>query len=100
MPAIPHFYNAFYVCRYVTALSEAIALARRVLLGDTAERDAYFGFLKLRDHVFPLDALKEAGADLSSPLSTLKTVSHYLATYFGSHRTVCGNSITITTPRA
>lgn len=74
---IPHFYNAFYVYKYATGLSAAIALARRVLEGGTAERDAYLGFLKSGGSKFPLDALKAAGADMASPQPILQTVKHF-----------------------
>jgi oligoendopeptidase F len=74
---IPHFYNAFYVYKYATGLSAAIALARRVLEGGTAERDAYLDFLKSGGSIFPLDALKAAGADMASPQPILQAVSHF-----------------------
>ncbi len=43
---IPHFYRAFYVYKYATGLSAAIALARRVLHGGAAELADYLGFLQ------------------------------------------------------
>jgi len=64
---IPHFYNAFYVYKYSTGVSAAIALARRVLDGGTAERDAYFAFLKSGGSRFPIESLKLAGVDMSTP---------------------------------
>jgi len=42
---IPHFYRAFYVYKYATGLSAAVALARRVLDGGKPELDAYLHFL-------------------------------------------------------
>ncbi|BBO88938.1 oligoendopeptidase F [Desulfosarcina ovata] len=76
---IPHFYSAFYVYKYATGLAAAIALARRVLDGGTAERDAYLNFLKSGGSMFPLDALKKAGADMASPEPILETVAHFKA---------------------
>jgi oligoendopeptidase F len=64
---IPHFYNAFYVYKYATGVSAAFALADRVLSGGARERDYYFTFLKSGGSRFPIDSLKAAGVDMSSP---------------------------------
>jgi len=64
---IPHFYNAFYVYKYATGVSAALALADRVLGGGAKERDDYFTFLKSGGSRFPIDSLKAAGVDMSSP---------------------------------
>lgn len=74
---IPHFYSAFYVYKYATGLAAAIALARRVLDGGDAEREAYLEFLKAGGSMFPLKALKKAGADMASPAPVLETVTHF-----------------------
>ena len=64
---IPHFYNAFYVYKYATGISAALALAERVLSGGERERNDYFGFLKSGGSRFPIESLKAAGVDMSSP---------------------------------
>jgi len=64
---IPHFYNAFYVYKYATGLSASIALSERVLGGGAAEREAYLGFLKAGGSGFPIDSLRRAGVDMSTP---------------------------------
>ncbi|MDR0512908.1 MAG: oligoendopeptidase F [Treponema sp.] len=64
---IPHFYRAFYVYKYSTGISAALALAERVLSGGRREREDYFGFLKSGGSRFPIDSLKAAGVDMSSP---------------------------------
>jgi len=64
---IPHFYRAFYVYKYATGISAALALAERVLSGGEKEREDYFGFLKSGGSRFPIESLKEAGVDMSSP---------------------------------
>jgi oligoendopeptidase F len=64
---IPHFYNAFYVYKYATGISAALALAERVLDGGEAERRDYFTFLKSGGSRFPLESLKAAGVDMSRP---------------------------------
>ena len=64
---IPHFYHAFYVYKYATGVSAALALADRVLCGGEKEREDYFTFLKSGGSRFPIESLKAAGVDMSSP---------------------------------
>ena len=61
---IPHFYSAFYVYKYATGISAAIALADRVLA--TGETGSYFGFLRSGGSKFPIETLAEAGVDMRS----------------------------------
>jgi len=64
---IPHFYRAFYVYKYATGLSAAIALADRVTKGGKAELEAYLGFLRDGSSKDPLDLLRGAGVDMETP---------------------------------
>ena len=64
---IPHFYRAFYVYKYATGLSAAIALSQRVLHGGKAELNAYLSFLKGGCSKDPLDLLRDAGVDMEKP---------------------------------
>ncbi|MDR2313384.1 MAG: oligoendopeptidase F [Spirochaetaceae bacterium] len=64
---IPHFYRAFYVYKYATGISASCALAERVLSGGAKEREDYFAFLKSGGSRFPIESLKLAGVDMSSP---------------------------------
>ena len=64
---IPHFYFGFYVYKYATGISAAYALADRVLSGGAAEQEAYLNFLKGGGSKFPIDLLKDAGVDMSTP---------------------------------
>lgn len=64
---IPHFYRAFYVYKYATGMSAAIALSQRVLNGGDAERDDYLGFLSGGCSKDPLDLLRDAGVDMEQP---------------------------------
>lgn len=63
---IPHFYRPFYVWKYATGISAAVALSDRVLNGGEKERNDYLGFLKSGGSHFPLDSLKKAGVDLKN----------------------------------
>ena len=64
---IPHFYRAFYVYKYATGLSAAMALSKRVLDGGESEREDYLAFLKSGGSRYPLESLKVAGVDMGSP---------------------------------
>ena len=64
---IPHFYGAFYVYKYATGISAAVALSQKVLRGDAHAVDAYLGFLKAGGSKFPLETLKTAGVDMTTP---------------------------------
>src|SRR5205823_14221816 len=71
---IPHFYSAFYVYKYATGLSAAIALAQRVLAKMPGAVDAYLDFLKSGGSKFPLETLKVAGVDMSRPEPVRATI--------------------------
>lgn len=61
-----HLYADYYVYQYATGISGAQALARRILSGAPNAVDDYLGFLKSGSSVYPLEALKMAGVDLTS----------------------------------
>jgi oligoendopeptidase F len=63
---IPHFYSAFYVYKYATGLSAAVALSERVLKNEPGAVEAYLGFLKSGGSKFPLDTLRDAGVDMAT----------------------------------
>jgi oligoendopeptidase F len=72
---IPHFYSAFYVYKYATGISAAVALAEKVLAGEDGAVENYLAFLKSGGSKFPLETLRDAGVDMASsgPIeSTLK----------------------------
>jgi oligoendopeptidase F len=64
---IPHFYYNFYVYKYATGFSAAVALSQNILSGDPKKIQAYMGFLKAGCSNDPLEILKDAGVDLSKP---------------------------------
>ena len=64
--AIPHFYYGFYVYQYATGIVSSMALMDAALK-DPAARDRYLAFLGAGGSRFPLDTLKAAGVDLTTP---------------------------------
>ena len=64
---IPHFYYNYYVFQYATGYSAAIALSRKILKeGEPAVKD-YIKFLSGGCSKSPIDLLKDAGVDMTSP---------------------------------
>jgi oligoendopeptidase F len=76
---IPHFYRAFYVYKYATGLSAAIALSERVVGGGKRELDDYLSFLKGGCSKDPLDLLKDAGVDMTTPVPVRAALDRFEA---------------------
>jgi oligoendopeptidase F len=74
---IPHFYRAFYVYTYATGISAAIALADRVTGGGPQARDDYFAFLRSGGSRYPLQSLKVAGVDMSTPAPVQAAIARF-----------------------
>jgi len=64
---IPHFYSSFYVYKYSTGFSAATSLSRQILNEGKPAVDRYINFLKSGGSDYPLELLKKAGVDLSTP---------------------------------
>ena len=62
-----HLYQDYYVFQYSTGISGAHALSRRVLSGAENAAEDYLRFLSAGSSLYPLDALKLAGVDMSTP---------------------------------
>ncbi len=65
--AFQHLYSDYYVYQYATGISGAYALSNRILSGEENAVEAYLNFLKAGNSRYPLDILKEAGVDLTTP---------------------------------
>ena len=64
---IPHFYNAFYVYKYATGYSAATAISEKILNEGRPAADRYIEFLKTGESDYPIELLKIAGVDMSTP---------------------------------
>lgn len=62
---IPHFYTAYYVFQYATGFSSAVAIASHIT--ETGDAEGYLKFLTTGGSDYPLNELKLAGVDLTSP---------------------------------
>ena len=64
---IPHFYRPFYVYKYATGYSTAVALSEGILKEGEPARKRYLEFLSMGGSAWPLDELRHAGVDLTTP---------------------------------
>ncbi len=62
-----HLYIDYYVFQYATGISAANALAKRIRSGESGAVDDYLKFLKSGNALYPIDALKLAGVDMTTP---------------------------------
>ena len=62
-----HFFADYYVWQYASGISAANALADAVLSGEPGVVARYLDFLKAGSAMYPLDALKMAGIDMTQP---------------------------------
>ena len=74
---IPHFYSSFYVYKYATGFCAAVALARGILSGDKEKLDAYRKFLTLGGSMPPIEELKVAGVDMSTPQPVCEALDYF-----------------------
>lgn len=64
---IPHFYNNFYVYKYATGFSAAIALSQQILQEGEAAVKRYLQFLSSGGSDYPIELLRRAGVDMATP---------------------------------
>lgn len=62
-----HMYMNFYVYQYATGIAAAHALAQPILAGDAAAAGRYRDFLKSGGSRYPLETLRLAGVDMTTP---------------------------------
>ena len=74
---IPHFYNSFYVYKYATSFCAAVALSRGILSGDKEKIAAYRRFLTLGGSMPPIEELKTAGVDMSTPQPVCDALDYF-----------------------
>ncbi|GAA0380436.1 oligoendopeptidase F [Bacillus horti] len=64
---IPHFYYNFYVYKYATGFAAATALSKQILEEGQPAVDRFLSFLKSGSSDYPIEVLKKAGVDMTSP---------------------------------
>lgn len=85
---IPHFYRPFYVYKYATGYSTAVALSEKILEeGEQAVR-RYLEFLSMGGSAYPLDELRHAGVDLTTPAPVEAALTKFERILDDAERTV------------
>ena len=77
---IPHFYRSFYVYKYATGLSAAMALVDRVAGGGPAELDDYLAFLKGGCSKGPVGAVARRRRDMEQPDCVRRALDRFAET--------------------
>ncbi|MGF7155151.1 oligoendopeptidase F [Novosphingobium gossypii] len=77
---IPHFYSTFYVYQYATSISAGTWFAQSILNGGKAERELYLDVLRAGGSADPVDILKKAGLDMTTPDPYRALVADFKAT--------------------
>ncbi|AZV59071.1 oligoendopeptidase F [Clostridium sp. AWRP] len=74
---IPHFYWDFYVYQYATGYAAAHSFANAILESGEKAVEAYKGFLKSGSSDYPINVLKKAGVDMTSPKPLEDTIKRF-----------------------
>jgi oligoendopeptidase F len=74
---VDHFFYNFYVYKYATGMSSAIAIASSILNDGDAALQRYLTFLSGGSSKYPLDLLKDAGVDLTTPEPVTAALSEF-----------------------
>ena len=72
---IPHFYYNYYVYQYSTSFTASIALAEKVMSGDSIALHRYINFLSAGGSDYPIELLKKAGVDMTTAEPLEKTIA-------------------------
>jgi oligoendopeptidase F len=64
---IPHFYGQYYVYQYATCYAAAQKLSERLVTKEKGSQEMYMRFLSTGSSKYPVDILKEAGVDMTTP---------------------------------
>ena len=71
---VPHFYYNFYVYQYATSYTASMALAERVINQEDGARERSLSFLSAGGSDYPIEVLKKAGVDMTTPEPFNKTM--------------------------
>jgi oligoendopeptidase F len=74
---IDHFFYNFYVYKYATGMASAVAIARSILDGEEGALERYLTFLKAGSSGMPLDILRAAGVDLTTPVPVASALAEF-----------------------
>ncbi len=64
---IPHFFRDFYVYQYATCVAASAFFSDRTLAGGAKERESYLDVLRAGGSDYPVEVIKRAGLDMTTP---------------------------------
>ncbi len=76
---IPHFYRAFYVYQYATGISAATALSEQIINEGQPAVERYRNFLRSGSSDYPVNLLKQAGVDMTTPAPVQQALDKFSA---------------------
>jgi len=74
---IPHFYNDFYVYQYTTGFAAANSFSKMIVEEGESAVEKYTEFLKSGGSDYPINILKKAGVDMSTPKPLEDTIRRF-----------------------
>lgn len=74
---IPHFYNDFYVYQYTTGFAAANSFSKMIVEEGESAVERYKEFLKSGGSDYPINILKKAGVDMSTPKPLEDTIRRF-----------------------
>ena len=77
---ILHFYLNFYVYQYATCVAASAYFSEKILAEGAPARDVYLGVLKSGGSDYPVEVLKRAGLDMTSPAPYRALVAKFTRT--------------------
>jgi oligoendopeptidase F len=86
---VDHFFYNFYVYKYATGISAAMALGEAILHQGAPALERYLRFLRSGSSQYPLDLLKDAGVDLTTPAPVQAALAEF-ARLVGELETLVG----------
>lgn len=74
---IPHFYNDFYVYQYTTGFAAANSFSKMIVEEGESAVERYKEFLKSGGSDYPINILKKAGVDMTTPKPLEDTIRRF-----------------------
>jgi len=71
---ISHFYREYYVYQYATSYAAAQVLSDRIVKNEKGAVEDYYRFLKTGSSDYPVETLKKAGVDMTTPGPVARTI--------------------------
>ena len=71
---ISHFYREYYVYQYATSYAAAQVLSDKIVHNEEGALEAYYQFLRTGSSDYPVELLKKAGVDMTTPEPVARTI--------------------------